>query len=92
MKMHDFKIVLAGAGELTEDDANGLFDAGCDDCLPGDCEGVAVCRFHREAASLEEALRSAIADIRNAGFEPQRVEIDGDDLQELLGNVVATMC
>jgi hypothetical protein len=35
-----------------------------------------VVEFHREAASLEEAIRSAIADVRRTGLEIARVEID----------------
>jgi hypothetical protein len=34
--------------------------------------------FHRTAASLEEAIRSAIEDVRTAGYEVTRVEIDAE--------------
>ncbi len=37
--------------------------------------GVSQIHFHREAASLEEALRSAIGDVRSAGFDVTRVEM-----------------
>jgi hypothetical protein len=32
--------------------------------------------FQREASSLEEALRSAIKDVRSAGFDVARVELE----------------
>jgi hypothetical protein len=33
-------------------------------------------RFHREAGSLEEAIRSAIGDGRSTGFDVERVEME----------------
>jgi len=32
--------------------------------------------FHREAGSLEEAIRSAIGDVRLTGFDVERVEME----------------
>ena len=34
--------------------------------------------FHREASSLEEAIRSAIRDVRSAGFDVELVEMQPD--------------
>ena len=44
---------------LTDEAAKALFEAGCDDGSPGSCDGVVSVDFHRDAASLEEAIRSA---------------------------------
>lgn len=75
MKEYEFTVILAGAPELTEDLADRLFAAGCDDGSPGSCEQVVSIDFHRDAQSLEEAIRSAIADVRAAGCTVAKVEI-----------------
>lgn len=78
MSKYDFTLILTEPLELTDDLADALFAAGCDDGTPGTCNGVFSIDFHREARSLEEAIRSAIADIRTAGYEVARVEIDAE--------------
>ena len=35
---------------------------------------------HREAGSLEEAIRSAVGDVRSSGFDVERVEMQPDAL------------
>ncbi len=78
MNKYEFTLIFAEPFELTEDLADALFAAGCDDGTPGTCHGVFAIDFHREAVSLEEAIRSAIADVRTAGYEVTRVEIDAE--------------
>ena len=78
MKNYDFTLILSGSLELTEDVADALFEAGCDDGTPGTCSGVFSIDFHREANSLEEAIRSAIASVNSAGYEVKRVEIEAN--------------
>ncbi|MCH7687330.1 MAG: hypothetical protein IH899_11725 [Planctomycetes bacterium] len=86
MKIFHFRLILAGLPEMTEEAANALFEAGCDDCLPGSCDGVSMCQFHREATSLEDAIGTAVADVSKAGYEVQRVEIEDDDLTEFVNS------
>lgn len=76
MPKYDFTLVLKGSPELTEEFADALYAAGCDDGTPGTCNGVFVVDFHREAASLEEAIRSAIANVGSTGHDVERVEIE----------------
>jgi hypothetical protein len=76
MRVFEFKIVLAGRVELTEDIADAMFEAGCDDGTPGTCDGIFSIDFHREAPSLEVAIQSAIANVKAAGFEVEHVEIE----------------
>jgi len=45
---------------------------------PGTCDGVFSIDFHREADSLESAIRSAIAHVKSAVYEVERVEINAD--------------
>ena len=77
MKEHEFTVILAGISQITEEAANALYVAGCDDGSPGSCDGLLSVDFHRDAPSLEDAIRSATADIRNAGFQVDRIEISG---------------
>jgi hypothetical protein len=78
MRIYDFTLVLSPGTELTEKLGNALFEAGCDDGSPGACEGVVSIDFHREAESLETAIRSPIVDVRKAGCAVARVEIEAD--------------
>jgi len=75
MTKYEFTLILKGPLELTEDIADELFEAGCDDGTPGTCEGVFSIDFHREAESLEQAIRSAIGNVKTAGYQVERVEI-----------------
>jgi len=76
MTTYEFRIVLDGEYELSEDIADELFAAGCSDGLPGTCDGVFAIDFHREGPSLEAAIRSAVADVERASCRVARVEIE----------------
>ena len=78
MNKYEFTLILAESLELTDGIADALFEAGCDDGTPGTCNGVFSIDFHREAASLEEAIRSAIENVRTAGYKVTRVEIEAE--------------
>ncbi len=75
MAKYEFTLILPDPLELTEDLADSLFEAGCDDATPGTCNGVFSIDFHREADSLEAAIRSAIANVESAGYRVARVEM-----------------
>jgi hypothetical protein len=75
MKEYDVKLVLANVFDVTDDQGDALFEAGCND-------GTIVCRdgqvfidFTRESASLEQAINSAAADVERAGFQVDHVEV-----------------
>ena len=76
MNKYEFTLILKGRLELTEEIADELFEAGCDDGTPGTRNGMFTIDFHREADSLETAIRSAIQDVKAAGHDVERVEID----------------
>ena len=82
MTKYEFILILKGSIELTEDIADELFEAGCDDGTPGTREGVFSIDFHREAGSLEEAIRSAIRDVKMAGYQVERVEIAAEAMPQ----------
>jgi len=79
MHTYTFKVILGDRTEMTEDLAESLAAAGCDDGLSGSSGGVAEVIFDREAESLEQAVRSAIADVQKAGCRVARVEIEPED-------------
>jgi hypothetical protein len=78
MKTYEFDVMLKDLSEVTDDQADRLFAAGCDEGTPASCDGQAWIHFDKEAASLEEAIRSAVAQIRAAGFQVSKVELDVD--------------
>lgn len=75
MKTYEFDVVLDGISEITPDHADALFAAGCDDGTPASCNGVAWIHFDREAASLEEAIRSAYTQVRSSGLVIAKIEL-----------------
>lgn len=73
MRTYEFTLYLLGVDEATLDMADQLYAAGCDDATVGASGGVVHVEFMREAKSLREALDSAIANVRSAGYEIARV-------------------
>lgn len=76
MKKYEFSLILKGSPELTEEIADELFAAGCDDGTPGTCNGVFSIDFHRQGDSLEAAIHSAIKNVEAAGYEVEHVQIE----------------
>ena len=73
MKVHEFTLILtAGPNEEESDRLYSIFNDGTLVTIAG----VPQVHFHREAPSLEDAIGSALADVRKAGFEVVRVEIE----------------
>ena len=80
MTTWEFTAVLTGVDEITDELADALYEAGCDDATVGSSCGVATVSFAREAPSLQEAIRSAIADVQKAGVVVDRVQIEHEEL------------
>ena len=76
MTTYSFSLILSGVNVLTDDMANALFEAGCDDSTPGSSGGVAKVWFDREAESLGDAIGSAVKDVAKAGFTVSGVEVE----------------
>lgn len=76
---HVFTLVLGGVRDLSEDLENAVFEAGCDDAVLGLRSGVAFLEFDREAASLPEAVLSAIEDVESVPHVDV-VRVEPDDL------------
>lgn len=80
MATYRFTVILARLREISDDLAEALFEAGCDDGSPWSSQGVAAVGFDREAESFEAAVRSAIADVQKAGCHVAWVKIEPEDL------------
>ena len=76
MKTYEFDVVLNGTPEVTDDQADALFAHGCEDGTPACRDGLAWVHFDREAPSLEAAIHSAVSQVRSAGLEVSKVELD----------------
>ena len=81
MREYEFAVILA-APEESEEDAGALYEAGCADGSISTSGGVTRIAFHRKAPSLEEAIRSAIANVQAAGFQVAYVLIEPKSLVE----------
>ena len=75
MKSYDFKLVLAGVSDISDDQGNNLYESGCDDGTIVSRDGGVFVRFSRQSASLEQAINSAAADVQRAGFQVDHVEV-----------------
>ena len=73
MKTHEFTLILTA--DPNEDESDRLYSTFSDGTL-ATIAGVPQVRFHREAPSLEEAIGSAMVNVRKAGFDVARVEIE----------------
>ena len=78
MTTYDFTLILSSPTELTDEFADKLFAAGCDDATPSSSDGILTIDFGREATDLESAIRSAVSNVATAGGVVDRVEIDAD--------------
>jgi hypothetical protein len=73
VKQHEFTLVLTA--DPNEEQADGMY-ARFNDGTIATIAGVPQIHFHRAADSLEEAIRSAIGDVRSVGFDVARVEME----------------
>jgi hypothetical protein len=78
VKTYEFDVVLKGTSEIADDLADVLFAEGCADGTPACREGLAWIHFDREAPSLEEAISSAVTQVRAAGLDVAKVELDAN--------------
>jgi hypothetical protein len=76
MKNFEFTIIASGLDPEAADFETRFFDAGCDDATIGFQKGHILIDFARDAATLTEAIATAIASVAAAGAEVERVEPD----------------
>jgi hypothetical protein len=73
---HEFTLVYTGIEDYTDELANALFEAGCDDALIGMRDGYFFANFGRTAPTFREALISAIEDIERSGQPLRLVRVE----------------
>ena len=74
MPIHHFTLIVDGADLRRGSAVDLLFEAGCDDALVGSTEGTQFIDFDREAASFDDAVLSALADVEQVpGVEVVRM-------------------
>ncbi|MEX0585018.1 MAG: hypothetical protein WD176_00135 [Pirellulales bacterium] len=73
---YDFTLVLSGISGLAAGVEDALFEAGCDDATVSVRSGRVYLTFSRSAASLKDAIVSAIQNVRaaNVGADVLRVD------------------
>ena len=79
---YEFSLIVLEA-EVTDEDADKLYEAGCDDASILSRDGVTRLLFDRHAANLDEALASAIQSVERAGLAVARVEIERDEVPQI---------
>ena len=77
-----YKFSLILSGDVSDEGADKLYEAGCDDGSILSRENVTMIQFDRESETLDSALNSAIRDVEQAGFAVARVEIDGNEVPQ----------
>lgn len=78
---YEFSLILASA-DVTDEAADKLYEAGCDDASILTRDGITRLQFDRDAANLDDALASAIQNVEQAGFVVSRVEIERDEVRQ----------
>ena len=63
MSIHRITLIVDGPDLQDDTIIDRLFEAGCDDAAIGRRDGIQYVDFGREAASLDEAVLSAVMDI-----------------------------
>lgn len=76
----DFALVLDGIADLTDEVMNRLFDAGCGDATFSLRYGLVYAEFSREAESYQQAILTAIEEIRAARVNAEVLRVNACDL------------
>ena len=76
MKTFEFSIIASGLDPEAEDFEARFYEKGCDDATISFQKGHIIVDFAREAASIEDAVASAVEDVLSTGAEIDRVEPD----------------
>ncbi len=79
---YEFSLILTQP-DVTDEAADKLFEAGCDDGSILTRGGVTRIQFDRDAANLDAALASAIQSVERAGLSVSRVEIERHEVPQI---------
>lgn len=79
-KLYQFTLVLKNVNDKTPNLEDSLYDAGCDDALINYRSGAVYLEFDREAASLEDAVVSAIKNVQSATIDAEVASVSPENL------------
>jgi hypothetical protein len=79
---YEFSLILSEP-EVTDENADKPYEAGCDDASILTPAGITRLQFDREAPNLDEALASAIQNVESAGLAVARVEIERNEVPQI---------
>lgn len=95
---HDFILVFEGVPDLTDEVADALYEAGCDDGTFMMRSGQMYGAFHRVAPRIDDAVAGAIRDVRRANIGARFVRAQRDmagteipDDDEEMGSINSTI-
>jgi len=77
---YQFTLVLKNIDEKTAGLEDSLYETGCDDALINYRNGAVYLEFDREANSLEDAVVSAITDVRSASIDADVASVAPENL------------
>jgi hypothetical protein len=78
MNTHTFTLVLSGVAELTPELADALYAATQGDIELNLRDGVAFAEFERTAATLREAITTAIREVEQAAVGVRVVRVESE--------------
>ncbi|MDQ8729444.1 hypothetical protein [Bradyrhizobium sp. LHD-71] len=76
MKAFEFSVIASGLDPSAEDFEARFYEAGCDDALIAFQKGHIIVDFAREAATIYEAVASAVENVLKTGARVDRIEPD----------------
>jgi hypothetical protein len=85
MMKYEFSLILT-APDITDEDADRLYEEGCDDASILTRDGVTRLQFDRHADNLDQALATAIQSVESAGLLVARVEIERHEVPQRLSS------
>ena len=77
---YDFALILTGLREVTDEIAGAIYKAGCDDATVSVRSGRVYVTFSRRAASMKDAVLSAIQNVLAANIGADVLRIDDCNL------------
>ncbi|MEX1094944.1 MAG: hypothetical protein WED34_02785 [Planctomycetales bacterium] len=78
MKTHEFTLILSGVAKITPELADALYTATGGDIELNLRNGVAFVEFSRPAATLRDAVTSAIHEVEGAGLGVRVIRVESD--------------
>jgi hypothetical protein len=79
-EVYRFSLILRNVDENTQDLEDSLYESGCEDALINSRNGRVYLDFDREAASLEEAIITAIRNVESASIGAVVASVSPKDL------------